>query len=73
MQSKLQQSIDYISSVRERVLELESELAEIKKSDEWKKAMNYLWVAQNNMSIDEAPTKLNGYRVPVVYKNTTIN
>lgn len=73
MQSKLQQSIDYISSVRERVLELESELAEIKKGDEWKKAMNYLWVAQNNMSIDEAPTKLNGYRVPVVYKNTTIN
>lgn len=62
--SKVQESIDYIDTIRETVLFYERNLEKIKQSREWISAMNNLRVAAHNKVIDESPSKYNNYRIP---------
>lgn len=61
------ESIKYFESIRDRMLELENELAEIKNSQEYKRNYNRLSVAKNMGQIDCIPSYKNRYRTPIIY------
>ena len=66
MRERLAESIENISLMRERVVELEDELNKIKHDEKWRKSIGYLRVAAHNGEIDESPGRHNRYRIPKV-------
>lgn len=65
-EQRLEEYINYIDSKKERVIELEKELSEIKRDPKWILAKNYLNSMKCRGMIDEAPTKENNYRRPQI-------
>lgn len=66
MEQRLEKYIDYIEEKKNRIMELEKELSEIKKNPKWISAKSYLSSMKCKGIIDEVPTKENNYRKPQI-------
>lgn len=58
-----QKYVDYFEKTVPEVIALEDKLAEIKGSEEWKKAYNYFNLLTIRGHLVERPTRKNGYAI----------
>ena len=62
----IKESINYFNEIRDRLIDAENLVCELKHNPQYLKAKSCLNMAKSNGLIDEIPTRSNGYKCPEI-------